>query len=57
MQINWGVMPLKSVAVYTTEDICDTAIDLICAKKLAEAGDMVVLSLEFHLQMYLRTEQ
>ena len=41
MQINWGVMPLKSVAVYTTEDICDTAIDLICAKKLAEAGDMV----------------
>ena len=45
MQINWGVMPLKSVAVYTTEDICDTAIDLICAKKLAEAGDMVVLTL------------
>ena len=45
MQINWGVMPLKSVAVYTAEDICDTAIDLICAKKLAEAGDMVVLTL------------
>ena len=26
MQINWGVMPLKSVAVYTTEDICDTCL-------------------------------
>ena len=45
MQINWGVRPLKSVAVYTTEDICDNAIDLICAKQLAEAGDMVVLTL------------
>ena len=45
MQINWGVRPLKSVAVYTAEDICDNAIDLICAKQLAEAGDMVVLTL------------
>ena len=45
MQINWGVRPLKSVAVYTTEDICGNAIDLICAKQLAEAGDMVVLTL------------
>ena len=45
MSIYWGVRPLKSLEVDTTEDICDTAIDLICAKKLAEAGDMVVLTL------------
>ena len=44
MQIYWGVRPLKSVQVYTTEDICNSAIELVCAKQLAEAGDVVVLT-------------
>ena len=44
MQIYWGVRPLKSIQVYTTEDICNSAIELICAKQLAETGDVVVLT-------------
>ncbi len=44
MQIYWGVRPMKSIEVYTTEDICSSAIDLICAKQIAETGDVVVLT-------------
>ena len=44
MQMYWGVRPLKSIQVYTTEDICNSAIELICAKQLAETGDVVVLT-------------
>ena len=44
MQIYWGVRPMKSIEVYTTEDICSSAIDLICAKQIAETGDVVILT-------------
>lgn len=44
MQIYWGVRPMKSIEVHTTEDICSSAIDLICAKQLAETGDVVILT-------------
>ena len=44
MQIYWGVRPLKSIEVRTTEDICNSAIDLICAKQIAETGDVVILT-------------
>ena len=44
MQIFWGVRPLKSIEVHTTEDICNSAIDLICAKQMAETGDVVILT-------------
>lgn len=44
MQIYWGVRPMKSIEVHTTEDICSSAIDLICAKQIAETGDVVVLT-------------
>ena len=44
MQINWGVMPLKSVAVYTTEDICENAIELAQVKQYVEPGDVVVIT-------------
>ena len=44
MQIYWGVRPLKSIEVNTTEDICNSAIDLICAKQMAETGDVVILT-------------
>lgn len=44
MQIYWGVQPLKSVELNTTEDICSGAIDLTCAKQIAETGDIVVLT-------------
>lgn len=44
MQIYWGVRPLKSIEFQTTEDICSGAIDLVCAKQVAESGDIVVLT-------------
>lgn len=44
MQIFWGVRPIKSVAFHTTEDICAGAIELVCAKEIAEPGDVVVLT-------------
>lgn len=44
MQIYWGVRPMKSIEVHTTEDICSSAIELICAKQIAETGDVVVLT-------------
>ena len=44
MQIYWGVRPMKSIEVHTTEDICSSAIDLVCAKQIAETGDVVVLT-------------
>lgn len=44
MQIYWGVRPLKSIEFQTTEDICNGAIDLACAKQMAESGDVIVLT-------------
>lgn len=44
MQIYWGVRPMKSVTMDSTEDICDEAINLVQAKQLVEAGDIVVLT-------------
>lgn len=44
MQIYWGVRPMKSIEVHTTEDICESAIDLVCAKQIAETGDVVILT-------------
>lgn len=44
MQIYWGVTAMKSIPVSTTEDMCSNAMDIVCAKKLAETGDIVVLT-------------
>lgn len=44
MQIYWGVRPLKSIAAATTDEMCNSAIDLVRAKQLAETGDIVVLT-------------
>ncbi len=44
MQIYWGVRPMKSIEVHTTEDICSSAIELVCAKQIAETGDVVILT-------------
>lgn len=44
MQIYWGVRPLKSIEVHSAEDICNSAIDLVCAKQIVETGDVIVLT-------------
>ena len=44
MQIFWGVRPLKSFQMDTTDDICNGAIELASAKQFVEAGDVVVLT-------------
>ncbi|MGN1267278.1 MAG: pyruvate kinase, partial [Dorea sp.] len=44
MQIYWGVCPLKSIEVSTTEEMCTSAIDLVKAKQLVDTGDVVVLT-------------
>lgn len=44
MQIYWGVRPLKSVAQSTTEDVCNSAIEIAQAKMYADSGDIVVLT-------------
>ncbi|MCB6422685.1 pyruvate kinase [[Clostridium] scindens] len=44
MQIYWGVRPLKSIEFSTTEDICNGDIELVCAKQIAESGDIIVLT-------------
>jgi pyruvate kinase len=44
MSIYWGVRPLKSLEVNTTEDICSGAIELALVKQYVEMGDVVVLT-------------
>lgn len=44
MQIYWGVRPLKSIELSSTEDVCNGAIDLVIAKQMAESGDVVILT-------------
>lgn len=44
MQIYWGVRPLKSIELASTEDIIDGALTLITAKQIANQGDVVVLT-------------
>lgn len=44
MSIYWGVIPIKSRAFSTTDDICDGAIELAKVKQYAESGDIVVLT-------------
>ena len=44
MSIYWGVVPIKSRAFSTTDDICDGAIELAKVKQYAESGDIVVLT-------------
>ncbi len=44
MQIYRGVYPMKSIQLDTTEDICEDAINLVRAKQMVEAGDIVVLT-------------
>lgn len=43
MQIYWGVRPLKSFEMDSTEDICNGAIELASTKQFVETGDTVVL--------------
>lgn len=44
MQIYWGVRPLRSIEARTTDEICNSAIELVCAKQIVETGDVVVLT-------------
>jgi len=44
MSIYWGVRPLKSLEVDTTEDICENAIELAQVKQYVEPGDVVVIT-------------
>lgn len=44
MQIYWGVRPLRSVEAGSTEEICNSAIEIAQAKGFAESGDIVVLT-------------
>ncbi len=44
MQIYWGVQPIKSVTRDNTEEICEEAINLVQAKQIVEAGDIVILT-------------
>lgn len=44
MQIYWGVKPVKSIECSSADDITAGAIDLIRAKNIVEAGDVVVLT-------------
>ncbi|MDD3402648.1 MAG: pyruvate kinase [Hespellia sp.] len=44
MQINWGVRPMKSIELHTTEDICSGAIELAKVKQFVDEGDIVVLT-------------
>lgn len=43
MQLYWGVKPMKSFELDTTDAICTGAMDLIAAKGLVSLGDVVVL--------------
>ncbi len=43
MQLYWGVKPMKSFELDTTDEICTGAMDLIAAKGLVSLGDVVVL--------------
>ena len=43
MQIYWGVRPLKSFEVDSTEDICNGAVELTATKQFVDTGDTVVL--------------
>ncbi|MDD3360476.1 MAG: pyruvate kinase [Hespellia sp.] len=44
MQIYWGVRPLKSIELHTTEDICNGAIELAKVKQFIDEGDVVILT-------------
>ena len=44
MSIYWGVIPMKSFEVSSTEAICSGAIELAQAKQMVESGDIVVLT-------------
>ena len=44
MQIYWGVRPVKSVELNTTEDILNGAITLAEAKGMVDSGDIVVMT-------------
>lgn len=44
MQIYRGVYPIKSIPYNTTDEICEDAIRLACAKGFAETGDTVVVT-------------
>lgn len=44
MQIYWGVRPLKSLEASTTDEICNSAIDIAQAKMFIDPGDIVVLT-------------
>ena len=44
MQIYWGVQPMKSIEFDTTDEICAGAMELIASKRIAELGDVVVLT-------------
>ncbi|CUX41847.1 pyruvate kinase [Clostridium sp. C105KSO13] len=44
MAIYWGVIPLKSIEVDTTEGICRGAVEVALVKQYVESGDVVVLT-------------
>lgn len=44
MSIYWGVVPLKSMEFTTTEDICESAVELAKIKRYADSGDVVIMT-------------
>lgn len=44
MSIYWGVRPIKSLQFHTTEDICESAIELALVKQYVNPGDIVVMT-------------
>lgn len=44
MQLYWGVRPMKSVELSSTEDIVNGAITLAEAKGMVEGGDVIVMT-------------
>ena len=44
MQLYWGVTPVKTVEHFTSEDICNDAIDLVSAKRFVDTGDIIVVT-------------
>lgn len=44
MQIFWGVTPLKSIELLTTDDVCEGAVEILKAKMLVDSGDTVIMT-------------
>ena len=44
MQIFWGVTPIKSIELPTTDDVSEGAVEILKAKMLVDSGDTVIMT-------------